>query len=65
MGKYDLAIADLNAVIAADDKPPSLYIRGLAKRKIGDSAGGDADIDRARKADPSVADTFLGYGVTP
>lgn len=65
MGQYDLAIADLDTAIAKGRNAPSLYIRGLAKRKRGDTAGGDADIDLAKKLDPVVAETYAVYGVKP
>ncbi|MBL6938822.1 MAG: TonB family protein [Alphaproteobacteria bacterium] len=65
MGKYDLAIADLDIAISKGRNARSLYIRGLAKRKQGDSSGGGADIDLAKKLDPAVVSTFAGYGVGP
>jgi hypothetical protein len=66
MGKYADAIADDTAALASMPKlAPSLYIRGLAKNKSGDAAGGDADIAAAKAIDPKIADTYTGYGVTP
>jgi hypothetical protein len=36
----------------------ALYNRGLAKRKAGDTAGGDADIAKAKQLDPKVNPEF-------
>ena len=45
--------------------PGSLYVRGLARLKSGDTAGGSADIAAAKQMDAKIADTYAGYGVTP
>ena len=66
MGNYAAAIADDSAALAIDAKSASsLYVRGLARHKSGDAAGGDADIAAAKAIDPKIADTYAGYGVTP
>jgi tetratricopeptide (TPR) repeat protein len=63
---YPSAIKDSDAVLAGRPKyAPSLYTRGLAKRKSGDMAGGDADIAQAKAIDPKIAETYAKYGVTP
>lgn len=36
----------------------SLYVRGLAKRKKNDRAGGENDIAEAKKLDPKIAKFF-------
>jgi hypothetical protein len=60
------AIADYTAAIAINPKLASSYfVRGLAKRRDGDAAGGDADIAAAKAIDPKIAETYAGYGVTP
>lgn len=41
----------------------SLYGRGLAKLKSGDTAGGNADIVAAKAMNPKVADRYAKYGV--
>ena len=41
----------------------SLYGRGLAKRRTGDQAGGDADIAAALKVAPGIAADFAKWGV--
>jgi len=62
LGQFDNAIADYNAVLKLKPKLAiSLYNRGLAKQKKGDSAGGDADIAAAKAIDPKIADKLTGY----
>ena len=64
MGNYDKAITDYDRALKIDpDLAPSLYVRGLAKRAIGDRSGGDQDIKAARKLDPTVVKTYAAYGV--
>jgi tetratricopeptide (TPR) repeat protein len=66
MGQYAAAIADCTAALARNPKlASSLYLRGLAKMKSGDAAGGQADVTAASALDASVADTFANYGVRP
>ena len=40
-------------------------MRGLAKLKSGDRAGGNADIAAAAALDPKIAAIYAGYGVKP
>ena len=66
LGQFDQAISDDDAALDVDlTQAPSLYIRGLAKRKQGDAKGGDADIAAAKALDPAVATTYARMGVTP
>ena len=52
---YDRAIADYTETIRLDPKYAlAFYNRGLAKQKIGDTAGGEADLASARALDPNV-----------
>jgi tetratricopeptide (TPR) repeat protein len=63
---FRAAVADHDAALAGAVKyPSSFYMRGLAKRKTGDTAGGDADIAAAKALDPKIADTYAKYGVMP
>jgi hypothetical protein len=41
----------------------ALYGRGLARLKMGDKAGGDADISAAKTIHAKVDDDFTRYGV--
>jgi tetratricopeptide (TPR) repeat protein len=64
--RYKQAIADADQSLKGDPKlPGALFLRGMAKRKSGDAAGGDADIAAAKAIDAKIAETFAGYGVTP
>jgi tetratricopeptide (TPR) repeat protein len=66
MNNYTAAISDFNSALGKDAKlSSSLYVRGLAKRRNGDTTGGDADIAAAKAIDPKMAETYAGYGVAP
>jgi tetratricopeptide (TPR) repeat protein len=66
LGRYDEAIAAYDAAIKITaDRGMSLYGRGVSKRRKGDLAGGDADLEAALALNRSVAATFAHYGVTP
>jgi tetratricopeptide (TPR) repeat protein len=55
-GEYDRAIQQFDqALRAAPDLPEALYLRGVARLKVGDVAGGEADIARAASIDPKYA----------
>jgi tetratricopeptide (TPR) repeat protein len=64
MEKFADAIDDCNKALS--NGPPlafHLYVRGLAKRKSGDTTGGDADIASAKALDLNIADRFAKYGL--
>jgi tetratricopeptide (TPR) repeat protein len=64
LGRFDPAIADYTAVLKEiPEFADSLYGRGLAKRKKGDAAGGEADVAAAKALRPDVAEEFAKYGV--
>ena len=64
LGAFDRAIADYGAAIAQNPKDaPSLYGRGVAKLKTGDTAGGNADIAAAKAIEPDIADVCAVYGL--
>ena len=66
MGQFDKAVADEDeALKIAPKNAPLLYVRGLAKRKLGDAAGGDEDIAAAKAINPKISDAYAQYGVTP
>ena len=65
LGRLDEAIADYDAALKLYAKgPTALYGRGVAKRKKGDVAGGDADIAAAKAIKPDVADWHAKRGVS-
>jgi tetratricopeptide (TPR) repeat protein len=66
-----LKLGRLQEAIAAYDEalkkrtlaPTSLYARGIAKQRLGDRAGGEADIAAALVMDATTKETFARYGV--
>jgi tetratricopeptide (TPR) repeat protein len=65
-GRLDKAIEDAGAALARDPKlASSLYVRGVAKCRLGDSTAGDADLAAARFIEPKVDNEFGRYGVRP
>ncbi len=63
LGVYDRAIADYSAAMTDENYWNSLYGRGIAKLKSGDTAGGNADIAEAKAREPDIAEVYAGYGV--
>jgi tetratricopeptide (TPR) repeat protein len=64
LGRFDEAITDFDAALAKNPElAQSLFIRGLAKSKKGDNAGGDADIAAAKKIDPAILERNAKRGV--
>jgi tetratricopeptide (TPR) repeat protein len=64
MKQWDKAIADYDKAIS--DRPDlvvSLYGRGVARRAKGDVAGGDADITKATRDEPDIANIMRRLGV--
>jgi len=65
LGRFQDAIDNYDrALKLKSDLAPSLYMRGLAKRRLGKTADGDADVQAAKKLDPYVEKAFADYGVT-
>ncbi|HTT97772.1 MAG TPA: hypothetical protein VMF58_06950 [Rhizomicrobium sp.] len=79
-GEYALAIPDCDraaqlfpdgarfSTVTNDslrNKADPLYVRGLAKLRMGQADLGNADIAAAKAIDPKIADTYAIYGVTP
>jgi tetratricopeptide (TPR) repeat protein len=66
LGQVDAAIRDYDAALKlAPNMPEALFGRGVAKRKKGDTAGGDADIAAAKGARQDVAELYASWGVSP
>jgi tetratricopeptide (TPR) repeat protein len=64
MGQWDSAIDDYDEALQFNPKlASSLYGRGLAKLKKGDTTGGNADIAAARAIDANIVGDFTRYGV--
>lgn len=65
-GRFSDAANEYSAALAANPNlASSRFMRGIAKLRAGDQAGGEADIAQARAADKGIADRYAGWGVTP
>jgi tetratricopeptide (TPR) repeat protein/transglutaminase-like putative cysteine protease len=65
-GEWKEAAADYGDAVAARPMlANSLYGRGIARKRLGDLAGSKADIDAALRIDPTMADRYAFYGITP
>jgi len=61
LGRYQDALNVYDDVLKIEPKlAASLFIRGLAKQKLGDSAGGAADIAAAKAIYPDILSVFKG-----
>jgi tetratricopeptide (TPR) repeat protein len=64
LGRHDAAIAAYDRALAADPYlPTSLYGRGVAYTRKGDTLRGKNDLAAARKITASVGATFAYYGI--
>jgi tetratricopeptide (TPR) repeat protein len=64
MGKAEDAIADYNIALQLNPSlAASLYGRGVAKLKKGDTDSGNSDIESAKRIEPTIADRFQRYGI--
>jgi hypothetical protein len=46
------------------ENPSSLFIRGLAKQKLGNATGGSTDIAAAKAINTDIKSAFEGAGLT-
>jgi tetratricopeptide (TPR) repeat protein len=65
LGNYDAAIADYDDAIAQEKFPESYFGRGVAKLRLGNKTGGNADIALAKQIDPQMAATMARLGIKP
>nr|WP_315217486.1 tetratricopeptide repeat protein [uncultured Duganella sp.] len=66
MGRDREAVAAYDKVLASRSGMAfSRFGRGLAKRRAGDRAGGDADLKEARLASPGINDEYARIGLRP
>jgi tetratricopeptide (TPR) repeat protein len=66
LGQFDKALADYDAAFALTKIPDHadwLYGRGVTKLKKGDTAGGNADIAKAKTIKADIAEEYAMYGV--
>lgn len=65
LGRYRDAIQAYDEALKISPKQAvSLFVRGLAKQKLGDAAGGTSDITAAKAIDSDVQSVFRGSGIT-
>jgi Flp pilus assembly protein TadD len=63
-GKFREAVADYDAALGADPThPEALFGRSIARRRLGNHTGADADLARARDIYPSVEKEMTALGV--
>jgi tetratricopeptide (TPR) repeat protein len=66
MGKFTEALACFDrALTLRPDSPHTLFVRGIAKRRLGQHAAGDADLKAARAGNPAIDAEYARYGITP
>jgi tetratricopeptide (TPR) repeat protein len=64
MQDYAHAITDDNSALSSNPRQAgSLFVRGLSKIHIQDFIGGQKDIASALEIDPTLMQTYAGYGV--
>ena len=63
-GDNEAALADYDAALKTDaNRPLSLYGRGIARVRMGNTDAGNADKQAARALYPNIAREFAPYGV--
>jgi tetratricopeptide (TPR) repeat protein/predicted aspartyl protease len=66
LGDYDKAIEDYDAALKMNPQmPAALYGRGIAKVRKKKITEGEADMAKAEKMAPKIADLFTALGVAP
>jgi tetratricopeptide (TPR) repeat protein len=64
--RYDKAIADYDAALAIDPKIPwSLYGRGIARQRLGETTAGQGDVAAAAALAPGIAEEAASHGIVP
>ena len=66
MNRMADALADLNAALEIDPShTSSIYMRGVIRRRQGDTRQGDADLAAARLMSPQIDEDYSRYGIKP
>jgi TonB family protein len=66
LARFADAIDDENQALTKNPKSAaSLYLRGIAERRLGSNAEGDKDIAAAKVIDPKAGDFFKVHGINP
>lgn len=64
--RYAEAIRQFDAALAIDPRlAGSLFARGIARRRLGQTAAGDADLVAARAVNQAIDTEYARYGITP
>lgn len=63
LGLFDASIVDYDASLGIEQNAYTLFGRGIARRKKGDLAGGDADIAAAKAIKIDIAEDFAKLGL--
>jgi tetratricopeptide (TPR) repeat protein len=64
LGRYRDAVAAYDEALKISPKQAaSLFVRGLAKQKLGDSAGGASDIAAAKAINTNITSAFRGSDI--
>jgi tetratricopeptide (TPR) repeat protein len=64
LGEFDRTIADFNTALRLrPNKQSSLYGRGVAELKTGQTSAGNADIAEAKRIDPRIVQQYQQYRV--
>ena len=66
LGQFEQTLADYETAFSLTKSPDHadwLYVRGVAKVRKGDTAGGNADIARAKAIKTDIAEEYAGYGL--
>ena len=64
-GDYAGAVTDLDAMLKVKQTAGALFVRGVARKKVGQATQGDGDISLALVLDPKVAELYATRGVRP
>lgn len=63
--RYVEAIRQFDAALAIEPRQAgSLFARGIARRRLGQTAAGDADLGAARAVNPAIDTEYVRYGIT-
>ena len=66
LGRMDEALADIEAALdIAPGQGPTLYLRGVIRRRRNDTAAGNADLAAARLMNPAIDVDYKRWGVEP
>jgi tetratricopeptide (TPR) repeat protein len=65
-GEWAAAVKDMDEALSlAPKQAGSLYVRGAARKRLGDVAGAKADLAAATTISKLIGETYASYGVAP